>query len=55
VTGSTFISRDLAGNETAVELRRPGGELRFSVGRAALSGLAGKLLSPRIRDLGKIT
>lgn len=34
MTASTFISRNLTGNETAVELRRPGGELRFSVGRA---------------------
>jgi hypothetical protein len=34
VAGSTFIGRDLVGNETAVQLQRPGGELRVSVGRA---------------------
>jgi hypothetical protein len=38
VMGTTFMSRDLAGNETAVELRRPGGELRFSLGGTTHGG-----------------
>ena len=32
MTGTTFISRDLTGKETVVELQRAGGEFRFSVG-----------------------
>ena len=50
-----FVLDDFLGNATDLPVCEHATDTHGALINFALSGLAGKLLSPRIRDLGKIT